>query len=151
MALGDRVSKALSAAGAVLKRSRKHLVYELPNGNKLTVSSTPSDHRHEDNILRDLRRASGAVSAGPVVGERRRRPHKPGRVEVPSFGPVTALASALRDTGVVERQLRAQIAELEGQVKALQRQNQEFLNLRVVQWMFWWRKARRRWAHRIAR
>jgi hypothetical protein len=38
-----RVVDALKSAGAVLKRRKKHLVYELPTGQNVVVSSTPSD------------------------------------------------------------------------------------------------------------
>lgn len=115
-----RVVAALGAVGATLKRSKKHLVYELPNGNAVTVSSTPSDSREEQNVLRDIRRAVGAVDPTPKPSTTKNAPKrkpKPGRSDVP-FARITAspLADALRSTGLVEQQLREQIAALESEV-----------------------------------
>lgn len=54
----SRVQDALDAAGAVLKRSKKHRVYVLPNGNKVTMAGTPSDWRVEQEQLKTIRRAA---------------------------------------------------------------------------------------------
>lgn len=56
MPMPQRVQDALQAAGARLKRDRKHLVYELANGTTLVMARTPSDRRAEDNVLRDIKR-----------------------------------------------------------------------------------------------
>ena len=64
-----RVMQALRDVGARLKRSRKHLVYELPNGKNVVVASTPSDFRAENHALREIRKVSGA-ECHEVEGER---------------------------------------------------------------------------------
>lgn len=51
------LESALRESGAVLVRSKKHLVYRLPNGQKVVVSATHSDWRSEMNTVRDIRRA----------------------------------------------------------------------------------------------
>jgi hypothetical protein len=65
-----RVVDALKSAGAVLKRRKKHLVYELPTGQNVVVSSTPSDVRAENNALREIRKASGEARPATATGAR---------------------------------------------------------------------------------
>jgi hypothetical protein len=113
----DRLSAALHACGAVLKRDKKHLVYELPNGKHLTVSATPGDVRSEDNALADLRHAldAGRPKTATVNPPREKR-RKPGRIAADRWGipsEVSPLAAALRDTGLIEQQLRCRIGQLE--------------------------------------
>lgn len=117
-----RIAEALDAAGAKLKRDKRHRVYELPNGQNLTVAQTPSDKlRHEDNVLRDLRKATGAVAVHRE-GERRERRKKPGRYESASGqigipAETSPFAAALRQTGLIEQQLRTRIGQLEGDLE----------------------------------
>jgi ribosomal protein S19E (S16A) len=108
-----RVVDALKSAGAVLKRRKKHLVYELPTGQNVVVSSTPSDVRAENNALREIRKASGeARPATATVGERRERKHKPGRAREPWTVKAPTMAAKLREAGVVERAQTTRIDEL---------------------------------------
>jgi len=115
--LSNRLTDALDAVGARLKRDKKHRVYELPNGRNFVVASTPSDARADRNAISDLRAATGVDvtarrKASPEVrAERRRRPGRAGEAPwtVVSSSP---FASALRDTGIVEKQLRAEIVDL---------------------------------------
>lgn len=51
-----KLSQLLQTSGAVLKRSHKHHIYQLPNGRILVLSKTGSDHRHIKNALSDLRK-----------------------------------------------------------------------------------------------
>lgn len=51
-----KLAAALKAAGAVLKRTNNHMVYQLPNGRTFVVGSTPSDHRATENALHLLER-----------------------------------------------------------------------------------------------
>lgn len=97
----ERLQAALNACGAVLKRNKKHLVFALPNGKTLTVSQTPSDSRAEDNALADLRHALGTQPKVAVVGERRERRVKQGRVDNP-FARLSPIADALKASGVHE-------------------------------------------------
>lgn len=47
----------LKSVGAVLKRSKKHLVFGLPNGKILVTPASPSDGRRgEQNALKTLQR-----------------------------------------------------------------------------------------------
>lgn len=118
----DRVGKALKEVGARLKRHRKHLVYELPNGRNVVMAKTPSDYRAEENVLRDIRKATGVPREAKPTSEPKERRKKPGRMESPTAwslpeSSVSPLASALRDNGLVEQALRAQIDELERQLR----------------------------------
>jgi hypothetical protein len=54
---GIEVSRLLEQSGAVLVRRKKHLVYQLPNGQNFISPKTPGDHRNSQNQLRSLRRA----------------------------------------------------------------------------------------------
>ncbi len=52
-----RVERALKDANAVLVRHKRHAVFRLPNGRNFVMPSSPSDHRAEQNALKDLQRA----------------------------------------------------------------------------------------------
>ena len=57
----EKLTRALTQAGAVLRRTKRHNIYHLPNGRIFVVAKTPSDRRAEDNalsLLRKLARAS---------------------------------------------------------------------------------------------
>lgn len=114
------LSQVLEKAGAVLKRRNKHAVYELPNGNKVTVSATPSDHRAELNAIADVRRAVGMVTESkiPTTFKNEKRERKPGRKDPPPvFTGSSALAVALSKSGVVEEQLRQEVARLRAELE----------------------------------
>ncbi len=149
----ERLMAALSAAGAVLKRQKKHLVYVLPNGKSFTVSATPSDCRAEDNALTDLRHALGAEPRAAVVNPPRERRAKPGRRDDDGFlkgKPSTSpLAAALSASGVkaeaelvkareVERELRWHILALEADLALTRRQLAALESLRIVKFWRWW-------------
>jgi predicted RNA binding protein YcfA (HicA-like mRNA interferase family) len=53
----ERIEEALKAGGFKLRRSKKHLVYENAEGRTVTLASTPSDRRTEENVLSWIRRA----------------------------------------------------------------------------------------------
>lgn len=116
--MNTRLSQALADVGAVLKRNKKHHVYELPNGNKVTVAATPGDNRSELNALADVRHAAGLVTESKVPTEFRNRKveRKPGRIDpapaLPAFTGSSALAAALSQSGVVEDSLRQEVARL---------------------------------------
>lgn len=94
-----RVADLLEASGAVLLRAKRHLVFGLPNGQKVTMASTPSDCRGSYNELRDLRSALGEVDPSRgSPGARRERVAKPGRQGGPLYrapGSAVSLAEQL--------------------------------------------------------
>ena len=118
--LTKRVRQALNRVGAVLVRQRTHLVFRLANGRKLVMAATPSDRRHwEQNVLRDIRAASPHVQPMTRVTAPRTRRRKSGRRDDrPAFAGLSPMQAALQDSGVVERQLRQRIAELERELSA---------------------------------
>lgn len=67
------LARLLDEHGAVLKRTKKHLVYGFPDGSTFTVASTPSDVRAVRNQIRDLKHRLGLVKAETTVGERREK------------------------------------------------------------------------------
>ena len=52
----QKLRRALKDAGAVLKRSSRHNIYQLPNGRIFVTPATPSDSRGESNALSVLRK-----------------------------------------------------------------------------------------------
>jgi hypothetical protein len=118
------VAAVLKQAGATLIRHSKHYIFQLPNGTKLTVSSTPSDQYAVNNQLREIKQAGG------LTEEKRRNPdrmEKQGRTDangrrvtrewlatdldkVPGATPMAAQLSA---QGITERALRDRIQYLE--------------------------------------
>jgi hypothetical protein len=61
MKQSKRVTNALDAHGFELVRSAKHRVYMNGAGKTLVMPSTPSDHRAEQNILRDIRNVAAGT------------------------------------------------------------------------------------------
>ena len=52
----SKVTKRLKALGAVLIRSRNHLVWKMPDGARIVVGKTTSDTRAEKNALAHITR-----------------------------------------------------------------------------------------------
>ncbi len=69
--------------GATLVRTKKHNVYELPNGKRVSMANTPSDVNAVRQQLRSLEKALGLREGLGEPGERRERPSKQGRREAP--------------------------------------------------------------------
>lgn len=42
----------------MMERQNRHVVYKLPNGRRVTLSKTPSDHRECLNAISDLKKAA---------------------------------------------------------------------------------------------
>jgi hypothetical protein len=55
MSAQDEVERLLKAHGAVLVRSKNHLIYKFSDGKIFTVPATPSDYRAWANALHTLR------------------------------------------------------------------------------------------------
>lgn len=111
------VKRLLKENGAVLKRDKRHEVWQLPNGQMFTRSKTPSDFRAADNNLTDLKRALGIVEPERgKPGERREKPNKPGREKRTTITPSRTLRDQLTESGVLEEALRVQITDLEAKI-----------------------------------
>jgi hypothetical protein len=133
----ERVLSALALVGATFKRAKKHIVYELPNGQKVTMAATPSDHRADRNMVRDIYKAAG-VRPEPKPKATTPRQEKPGRQGAPKVWGLpqerSAIATALGTIGLVEQQLRVKVGQLEGELE------------RLRQW--WIVRLIERWSHR---
>lgn len=107
----EQVNNLLSSIGAVLKRRKKHEVWELPNGKTLVRSQTPSDRRSDAQDLKELRHALGQVPEHKE-GERREKKRKTKRAETVKYDrtapSLNSLADQLRTSGVVEEALKEQ-------------------------------------------
>ena len=136
--VSSRIATALHTVGARLKRQKKHLVYELPNGKNVVVSKTPSDRRSEQNTLRDIAKVAGVEKAEKIASKPRRP--KPGRPEPtwtisPNAG---GMAAALSSSGIVEKQLRAEKAGLERRIVTLEKELRlirSSYGYRIEQWV----------------
>lgn len=120
MSARGRVEEKLKAIGAVLKRNRKHEVWELPNGQNFVRSSTPSDVRSEQNDMSELRRLAGEADPHKgATGMRRERRNKPGRMDTSSTvhaAPVSDFAAKLSMSGAVEAALRGEVEALKAKL-----------------------------------
>lgn len=140
-----RIQEALASVGATLKRGRKHLVYELPNGRNFVVAKSPSDRKGELNAMSDLKAATGIDvearrKATPEArAERKRRPGRNGTEPVKWGLPAESspFASALRESGVVEQQLRCRVGQLESEIAEKDTQIAALEGLRVVKAWRW--------------
>jgi hypothetical protein len=59
MSAEDEVERLLKSNGAVLVRSKNHLIYRFPDGKLFTTPKTPSDYRTWANQLHELRELLG--------------------------------------------------------------------------------------------
>lgn len=82
MRIDTEIERLLKNDGAVLKRDRKHLVWELANGKNFVQSKTPSDSHTSRNQLSELRRLL-ALPRTATISEPRKRREKPGRYDEP--------------------------------------------------------------------
>lgn len=112
----DKVDGLLKSLGAVLKRRKKHEVWELPGGQNFTRACTPSDIRADSNNISDLKHAAGIIEPERgQPGERRVLRNKPGRHEsgmkiTPApprseFGLRVAYAEAMKEIGELKKAL----------------------------------------------
>jgi hypothetical protein len=113
----------------MLKRSKKHRVYELPDGQNIVMSATPGDHRAGENQLRDVRRALGIKQEPKPMRTAPRRDKKPPQRPVavhaaPCNG--NTLADQLRRSGAEESVLRTKISELQLENGVLKADNDLF-------------------------
>jgi predicted RNA binding protein YcfA (HicA-like mRNA interferase family) len=56
------IVRAAIRAGCVKVRDGKHVILRAPNGTRVVVSRSPSDHRAADNLRAMLRRAGVEVA-----------------------------------------------------------------------------------------
>lgn len=152
----ERVTAALEAVGATLKRDKKHRVYALPNGRNFVLSNTPSDSVHaEHNALGDLRRALDLPREVKPETAPKERHAKPGRHDSRGWR-LSPMAAALQESGLVEQHLRAQLAQqtaeadakianLRRTVFAREERIAELEQLWPVRLMKWWTQQRAAW------
>lgn len=122
MNLKTEIRELVESVGGVLIREKKHLVFELPDGSKLTTAASPSSKRTLQEVRSDLigrgflseeRRAKAPAD---IRKSRRRRPGNTGEAkkwnahQLPDAG--NSMAEALRDSGLVEQQLRSENGQL---------------------------------------
>lgn len=105
--LDKSVTDLLDQVGAKLLRDKKHLVYEMPNGQKVTLSKTTKNFSNVENSLHEIRRAAGLVNDPKPTTVKVRRPPKPGRHEIP----VKSLKRDLREALVAKSTLEKALAE----------------------------------------
>ena len=148
MGAREKVTQLLNDVGAVLKRQRKHEVWELPNGKNFVRAKTSSDCRSEHNNLSDLKRELGVVtppkSAAPSRTQmRRRKPtatvsHERLKSNVASLN----LAESLRMAGLSDDALRDRVSaaetrlyEAERRLTALQEAHDNCWAVRLATWL----------------
>lgn len=115
--MGERLEAVLQAVGAKLLRQKKHLVYQLPNGQKLTLAKSPSDRRAEDNAITDVYHAAG-VERPKQVKSTKPKTVKPGRQEPAWNLPVNSMGDALSKVPLATKKLQQRIEELEALVSS---------------------------------
>lgn len=133
-----KIKALLSEHGAVLKRTRKHKVYEFPNGKTYVESSSPSSQTSDQNQLSDLKRVLELPKTGGQEGPRRVKRPKQGRPEVVHFEKFDGnplLAQKLQLSGAVERGLRDELAMNEVHIETL---NARIRDLEARQCECWW-------------
>lgn len=131
-----RVSELLESCGAVLKRRRKHEVYELPNGQNFVRASTPSDRRSDLNNLTDLKHQLKVVvpkkiGAAPSRAKlSKAKPRKTVSTErMKSRVASLSLAESLRMAGLTDDVLRDRVVQVEAQILHLAEQIREIEKL----------------------
>lgn len=107
----------LKSLGAVLVRSKKHLVFKTPENKTIVMSSSPSTQNAVKAQMSDVRKLmpSKIESVGAAPAEKRYKPGRQGEAEWKPFGGQAGLGMAdqLRGLGVAESALRRQVRDLE--------------------------------------
>ena len=109
------ITRLLEQSGAVLVRSKNHLVYRLPTGETYTRAKTPSDHRAERNDLSILRRALGSSATNPHHKEN--RPMESQRTAAPAVAAPPAPAPPQPES--IKQRIEAGIASEEAMQEKL--------------------------------
>lgn len=118
-----KVNELLQQAGAVLKRTRKHEVWSLPNGKNFVRGKTPSDQRSDDNNLSDLKHALQVVKPVAVEGERKPKRIKRGAAPAKTQykrAETLSLAQSLRMAGLTDDALRDRMSAQETRMGQLE-------------------------------
>ena len=119
------VQRLLCESGAVLKRTSKHEVWELPNGQNFVQAHTPSDVRAGYNNLAVLQKL---LDCKPIkgTGERREPRNKPGNQSPPvvHVADMGNLGEKLLAAGAVELALRAELRRKNAELEALQKESE---------------------------
>ena len=106
------ITRLLEQSGAVLVRSKNHLVYRLPTGETYTRAKTPSDHRAERNDLSILRRARRAGATNPHHKENRAMESQ--RTATPPVAAPPAPAPVPPQPESIKQRIEAAISSEEG-------------------------------------
>lgn len=140
-----KVNQLLQQAGAVLKRTRKHEVWSLPNGKNFVRGKTPSDRRSDDNNLSDLKHALQVVKPVAVEGERKPKRIKRGPAPAKTQykrAETLSLAQSLRLAGLTDDALRdrlnaheARMNELEQRLVAVEAHIETCWACRLSSWL----------------
>lgn len=122
-----KVNELLAGCGAVLKRRRKHEVYELPNGQNFVRASTPSDRKGDLNNLSDLKHQLKVVvpkkiGAAPSRAKlSRAKPRKTVSTErMKSKVASLSLAESLRMAGLTDDVLRDRVEAFESRLSEIE-------------------------------
>lgn len=148
------ITRLLREHGAILARTKRHMVYKFPDGRTFTMASTPSDFRAANNQLRDLKHTLGLFGTRGVPGERRDKKCKPGREKQlrisTSADPM--MLEAMRKAGLIENRLNDKVAALTIELrnsraanhrkKRQLRQMQKRHNCWLCRLRRWWRNWR---------
>lgn len=143
----DMALSLLREHGAVLVRSNKHEVWRLPNGQKFTRATTPSDYHADDNNLSDLRELLGLVDHSsketPRTTPKTRKSGVYRATEIRPAGINTSLRDQLASVGLIEESLRGRISGLNAALRRLQR-DQSRKRARIARMFYcrcWWCRA----------
>lgn len=146
-----KVTALLEECGAVLKRSRKHQVYELPNGKNFVRASTPSDSKSDLNNLSDLNHqleivVPKKIGAAPSRAKTlRAKPKKQVSTErMKSKVASLSLAESLRMAGLTDDALRDQVAAIGSRVAEIEERQQRIEEHQsrcpACRFMNWWNR-----------
>lgn len=125
----EKATDILASLGAILVRKKKHEIYRLSDGRIWARSKTPSDAHSDLNNLSALKKEFGIVEERQKNPERReKQPDHGGHGKRRGYIPVggSLLADQLRATGLVEQQLRSQVARLENDLMQMTNSRDRF-------------------------
>lgn len=127
-----KVSELLESCGAVLKRQRKHEVYELPNGKNFVRAKTPSDTKSDLNNLSDLKHQLQIVTPRKIGAAPSRaklskaKPTKQVSTErMKSKVASLSLAESLRMAGLTDDVIRDRVSDIETRLCDLESRQHE--------------------------
>lgn len=98
--MDKELERLIEKNGFILKRQSKHRVYQDSNGVNFVTANTPSDHRAQLNIRKELRRVTEKAGREFIEDDKKQRGEKVQQFNAPKIVVEDAKSKTLDDEGL---------------------------------------------------